>query len=74
MKLTAPDPTPLPLDHLTLRGDAAAPALLTREGVLDYAGLEDAVVTLTVEQLNWLLDGLDVFRQPHRLLRLAHVS
>jgi acyl-CoA ligase (AMP-forming) (exosortase A-associated) len=43
MKLTALDPTPLPLDHLTLRGDPAASALLTREGVLDYAGLEDAV-------------------------------
>ena len=43
MKLTSPDPTPQPLDHLTLRGDPATPALLTREGVLDYAGLEDAV-------------------------------
>ena len=43
MKLTSPDPTPLPLDHLTLRGDPAAPALLTREGTLDYAGLEQAV-------------------------------
>src|SRR5215475_4300737 len=48
MKLTNPnpnglDPTPLPLDHLTLRGDPAADALLTREGLLDYAGLEDAV-------------------------------
>src|SRR5690349_11662987 len=43
MTLTAPDPTPLPLDHLTLRGDPAADALLTREGLLDYAGLEQAV-------------------------------
>src|SRR6218665_454223 len=43
MKLPSPDPTPLPLDHLTLRGDPAAPALLTREGVLDYAALEQAV-------------------------------
>src|SRR5437870_1824362 len=43
MKLTTPDPTPFPLDHLTLRGNPAAPALLTREGVLDYAGLEQAV-------------------------------
>src|SRR6476619_1807433 len=40
MKLTALDPTPLPLDHLTLRGAPAADALLTREGLLDYAGLE----------------------------------
>ena len=35
---------------------------------------EDDVVTLTVEQLNWLLDGYDVFRQPHRLLQLAYAS
>jgi acyl-CoA ligase (AMP-forming) (exosortase A-associated) len=41
-----PDPTPHPLDHLTLRGEPAAPALLTREGVLDYAGLERAVGSL----------------------------
>lgn len=33
---------------------------------------EEDVVTLTAEQLNWLLDGYDVFRQPHRQLRLAH--
>lgn len=38
-----PDPDPRPLDHLTLRGDQAAPALATREGALDYAGLEAAV-------------------------------
>ncbi|HTU10920.1 MAG TPA: acyl-CoA ligase (AMP-forming), exosortase A system-associated [Allosphingosinicella sp.] len=43
MKLTAPDPIPLPLDHLALRGAPEAPALLTREGALDYAGLERAV-------------------------------
>src|SRR6476659_4149491 len=43
MKLTPLDPTPLPLDHLTLRGAPAADALLTREGLLDYAGLEQAV-------------------------------
>jgi len=42
----APDPTPRPLDHLTLLGDRAAPALLTREGELDFAGLEAAVGTL----------------------------
>src|SRR5437868_4172362 len=43
MKLHAPDSTPHPLDHLTLRGDPAAPALVTREGALDYGGLEQAV-------------------------------
>jgi acyl-CoA ligase (AMP-forming) (exosortase A-associated) len=42
----APDPTPRPLDHLTLAGRADAPALLTREGPLDYAGLEGAVGSL----------------------------
>ena len=44
--MQAPDPTPLPLDHLTLCGDRAAPALLTRDGELDFAGLEAAVGTL----------------------------
>ena len=43
MKLQKPDPRPRPLDHLTLLGDAAAPALTTREGALDFAGLEDSV-------------------------------
>ncbi|HST37405.1 MAG TPA: acyl-CoA ligase (AMP-forming), exosortase A system-associated [Allosphingosinicella sp.] len=46
MKLATPDPTPFPLDHLTLRGAPDAPALLTREGALDYAGLEQAVGSL----------------------------
>ncbi|MDQ3139193.1 MAG: AMP-binding protein [Pseudomonadota bacterium] len=41
--MSQPDPTPYPLDHLTLRGAPGAPALLTKEGVLDYAGLEAAV-------------------------------
>jgi len=42
----APDPMPRPLDHLALRGAPDAPALLTREGLLDYAGLEAAVGSL----------------------------
>jgi acyl-CoA ligase (AMP-forming) (exosortase A-associated) len=42
----APDPTPSPLDHLASIGDPSAPALVTREGRLDYAGLEAAVGTL----------------------------
>jgi acyl-CoA ligase (AMP-forming) (exosortase A-associated) len=46
MKLQPPDPTPRPLDHLTLRGAPEAPALTTREGALDYAGLERAVGAL----------------------------
>lgn len=36
--------------------------------------LSDAVVTLSVEQLQWLLDGYDVWRQPHRMLRLSCVK
>lgn len=41
-----PDPTPFPLDHLTLRGVADAPALVTREGELDYADLDRLVGAL----------------------------
>jgi acyl-CoA ligase (AMP-forming) (exosortase A-associated) len=41
-----PDSRPQPLDRLTLRGAPDAPALLTREGLLDYAGLERGVGTL----------------------------
>ena len=44
--METPDPDPRPLDHLTLRGAPAAPALVTREGALDYAGLEQAVGAL----------------------------
>ncbi|MES2096308.1 MAG: AMP-binding protein [Pseudomonadota bacterium] len=40
------DPVPLPLDHLTLRGAPGDVALVTREGRLDYAGLEAAVGAL----------------------------
>jgi hypothetical protein len=35
---------------------------------------DEDVVTLTVQQLNWLLDGYDVFRQPHRMLSLAYAG
>jgi acyl-CoA ligase (AMP-forming) (exosortase A-associated) len=45
-KVQAPDPQPHPLDHLTLRGEPYAPALQTREGLLDYRALEAAVATL----------------------------
>jgi acyl-CoA ligase (AMP-forming) (exosortase A-associated) len=41
-----PDPTPYPLDRLPLMGVPGAPALLTREGLLDYRGLEAAVGAL----------------------------
>jgi acyl-CoA ligase (AMP-forming) (exosortase A-associated) len=48
----APDPTPRPLDHLTLRGDPAASALVTREGTLDYAALEAGVGALAAALLS----------------------
>lgn len=44
--MTDLNPEPRPLDHLTSRGEATAPALITREGVLDYGGLERAVASL----------------------------
>ena len=36
--------------------------------------LQEDVVTLTSEQLNWLLDGYDVWSAPHRMIRFTHVS
>ena len=39
----SPDPTPFPLDHLTMRGEPKAPALYADGQTLDYAGLEDLV-------------------------------
>jgi acyl-CoA ligase (AMP-forming) (exosortase A-associated) len=45
-KVQAPDPDPRPLDHLTLNEDSTASALVTREGTLDFAGLEQAVGAL----------------------------
>ena len=41
--MTAPDPTPFPLDHLTLRGASDAPALTVGGETLTYAELERAV-------------------------------
>ena len=38
-----PDPTPFPLDQLTLRGRADAPALAVGAETLSYAALEEAV-------------------------------
>ncbi|THD36949.1 MAG: acyl-CoA ligase (AMP-forming), exosortase A system-associated [Sphingomonas sp.] len=40
------DPVPRPIDHLTLCGAPGNVALVTREGALDYAGLEAAVGAL----------------------------
>ena len=36
--------------------------------------LQEEVITLTAEQLNWLLDGYDVWSAPHRVIRFTHVS
>ena len=40
------DPTPHPLDHLSLKGASSALALIDREGPLDYAGLERVLGSL----------------------------
>lgn len=40
------DPTPYPLDHLTLRGSPNAVALIDRKGTLNYSGLEAQVGAL----------------------------
>lgn len=34
--------------------------------------LEQSVVTLSAEQLEWLLEGYDIWTQPHQMLRFAH--
>lgn len=36
--------------------------------------LQEEVISLSVEQLNWLLDGYDVWAQPHRVIKYLHVS
>jgi len=36
--------------------------------------LDEEVITLSSEQLNWLLDGYDVWSAPHRMIRFTHVS
>jgi len=36
--------------------------------------LQEDVITLTAEQLNWLLDGYNVWSAPHRMIRFSHVS
>ena len=36
--------------------------------------LAEEVVTVSAEQLNWLLDGYDIWTQPHRMLKFQHVS
>jgi len=46
------DPVPRPLDHLALRGRPGDPALVTRDGALDFAGLEAAVGALA----GWLAE------------------
>jgi transposase len=36
--------------------------------------LPGATVTLSVQELNWLLDGFDLWRQPHQYLKYRSVS
>jgi acyl-CoA ligase (AMP-forming) (exosortase A-associated) len=44
--MPVPDPTPFPIDHVALGHPADAVALVTREGALTYAALEDEVARL----------------------------
>ena len=36
--------------------------------------IEQEVVTLSAEQLEWLLDGYDIWRQPHQMLRFSRAA
>jgi hypothetical protein len=36
--------------------------------------IEEESVSLTTEQLNWLLDGYEIWTQPHRMLKFQHAS
>ena len=36
--------------------------------------LEEDVVSLTAQQMNWLLDGYDVWSAPHRRINFSHVT
>lgn len=36
--------------------------------------LQQDVVVLSVQQINWLLDGYYIWTQPHQMLRLQHAS
>jgi acyl-CoA ligase (AMP-forming) (exosortase A-associated) len=43
LAMTVPDPSPLPLDHLTLRGERDSVALVAGDQQLTYADLDEAV-------------------------------
>ena len=36
--------------------------------------LQEEVVRLTTKQLEWLLEGYDIWRQPHQMLRLSRAA
>ena len=39
-----------------------------------WPGEHSELLTISGQQLNWLLDGYDVWAQPHRTIRYSHVS
>jgi hypothetical protein len=43
-------------------------------GLMAASSDRPEVVTVTVEQLNWLLDGYDIWTQPHQMLKFQHAS
>jgi len=36
--------------------------------------MQEEAVSVTGEQLAWLMDGYDVWAQPHRMLKFSHVT
>jgi hypothetical protein len=35
---------------------------------------DEEVVTLRSEQLEWLMDGYDIWAQPHQRMKFTHIS
>lgn len=66
-----PDPTPLPLDHLALRGDAGAPALTIGGETLSYAALDEAAGRMAARLLQLGLRPGDRFASWCGKTRLA---
>ena len=51
--VSAPDPTPFPLDHLAIRGAGEAPALVAGSETLTYAMLDERVGRMAGDLAGW---------------------
>ena len=60
---SSPDPRPRPLDHLPLRGEPDAPALLAGSRQLSYAELDDAVGHIRRQHLPKAVDAAVVVEE-----------